>query len=114
MERMLYQEVRSYSHDEVRDALERPDSDGLHVVVIGVALYDPDPDFVEELCLNLSRHANEFVRGNAIRGFGHLARRAGTLKSQRIKSIVDSVGMHGLRSTISNIFYTGRLTFPQT
>ncbi|HEY1083642.1 MAG TPA: hypothetical protein VGE29_15380 [Prosthecobacter sp.] len=43
--------------------------------VIGAALYWNNRNAIEALCSTLSRHPHEEVRGNAILGFGHIARR---------------------------------------
>jgi hypothetical protein len=60
---------------QVEEALRRDRPDEVKRVVIGLALHSMDGAFVEQLCRRLATHGNEEVRGNAILGFGHLARR---------------------------------------
>ncbi|KAB2909368.1 MAG: hypothetical protein F9K40_03865 [Kofleriaceae bacterium] len=67
------------SHDEferMRNANARSE---LHRAIISLALTDADRAYVESACIDLSQHRDEFVRGNAILAFGHLARRFGEL-----------------------------------
>ena len=85
-------ELRYVKHDEptvarVREALQRNEPDEVKRVVIGIALHSGDRDFAEQLCRSLATHEHEEVRGNAILGFGHLARRFRTL-SPEAKSII--------------------------
>lgn len=85
----FYTEVREFSQEEALASLCRDLPDELHVVVIGVALYERQAEFAEQFCHRLVDHGNETVRGNAILGFGHLARRFGNLESARIKWLVE-------------------------
>lgn len=48
-------------------------------VPISVSLYDQNPRWALLVCLGLSGHAHPEVRGYAILGIGHLARRFGKL-----------------------------------
>lgn len=48
-------------------------------MVIAAALYEDDFDTAYGACVQLSSHPDEVVRGNAILGFGHLARLFGRL-----------------------------------
>ncbi len=77
-EERLYNAPRRVSHAEF-ETMCRADSEELSRVIVGLALADADGSFVERACLRLSTHDDEFVRGNAILGFGHLARRFGAL-----------------------------------
>lgn len=63
------------SEDNVAAALEKNDPQELHSLVIGVALYAPDFEWAQNICIRLATHDDPFVRGNAVLGFGHLARR---------------------------------------
>jgi hypothetical protein len=48
-------------------------------MIIAAALYEDDFDTAYGACVQLSSHPDEVVRGNAILGFGHLARLFGRL-----------------------------------
>jgi hypothetical protein len=51
-------------------------------ILVAVALHEADLGWAQEYCLSLASHPNENVRGNAILGFGHLARRFGQLTAE--------------------------------
>jgi hypothetical protein len=85
-----YEEIRGYTQLEALDALQRGDADELRVVVIGIALHHHDPVFAEQFCFQLATHDNDVVRGNAVLGFGHLARRFGELSIDGVKRLVEA------------------------
>lgn len=60
-------------------AIEDDDVDRLRTLIVGAALHEANFDAVYEACVELSRHTDDEVRGNAVLGFGHLARRFGRL-----------------------------------
>jgi hypothetical protein len=77
----------------VEDALERDDPIELMDVAFEIALEAAEREWAQSCCIQLSRHRNAQVRGNAVAAFGHLARRFGRLDSQRVRRIVD-VALH--------------------
>jgi hypothetical protein len=77
----------------VEDALERDDPIELMDVALDIALEAEERDWAQSCCIQLSRHRNAQVRGNAVAAFGHLARRFGRLDPQRVRRIVD-VALH--------------------
>ena len=87
--------VETVPSDEMRSAratdaaaMARNDPDELRRLAIGIALHGDDPDWAQQVCVQLSSHANANVRGNAILGFGHLARRFGALDMAAIGPLV--------------------------
>lgn len=86
-----YEDPANYSEAEAEAALVRNDAQELQTVVIGIALYHSNLVFAERFCLKLSAHQDEGVRGNAVLGFGHLARRFGRLQNaDHVKEIIVS------------------------
>lgn len=77
-----FEEAASYSHDDVRAALRRDGAQELRQVVVAVALNDASYPFALELCVRLASHRDSTVRGNALLGFGHLARRFGEISDE--------------------------------
>ena len=71
-------------------ALERDDPVELMDWILELAAEGGDRALAENCCARLARHRNAMVRGNAMLGFGHLARRFGRLDAQRIKRLVDT------------------------
>jgi len=59
---------------EINSAILRDDSERLVYAALSAAFYDDDPEWVQNVCVRLAEHPNANVRGNAIEGFGHVAR----------------------------------------
>ena len=58
----------------LREVINANDVDKLGRMIIGAALHEKDFGFVQRVCIELSSHSDEIVRGNAVLGLGHLAR----------------------------------------
>jgi len=69
--------------------LERDDPVELMDWIVELASESADRDLAESCCARLARHRNAMVRGNAMLGFGHLARRFGRLDAHRVKRLVE-------------------------
>jgi len=85
-----YESIKNYSKTEIEKALANNDVDKLLFIVLSVALYSDDFEFAENFCIQLSNHEHFNVRGNAILGFGHLARIHGKLNENKIKPIIEN------------------------
>ena len=73
----------------VEEALVRDDPEELIIVPIAISLYaTPDCSWSESVCVRLANHSNANVRGNAILGFGHLARICGKLDRKTVKPLI--------------------------
>ncbi|MBL8626964.1 MAG: hypothetical protein JNK64_37090 [Myxococcales bacterium] len=55
-------------------AIARDDVAYLQTGIVAAALNEADYEAAHRMCVTLSGHRDEYVRGNAILGFGHLAR----------------------------------------
>jgi HEAT repeat protein len=55
-----------------------------------VALACPDQTAAQDVCLRLSRHAHNKVRGNAVMSLGYLGRRFRRLDEQAVKPLIES------------------------
>jgi hypothetical protein len=53
-----------------------------------IALEADDREWAQSCLIQLARHRDAEVRGNALEGFGHLARRFGRLDPGRVRRIV--------------------------
>ena len=73
--------------------LERDDPVELMDWILEFASESEDRELAENCCVRLARHRNAMIRGNAMLGFGHLARRFGRLDAHRVKRLVDT-GLH--------------------
>lgn len=76
-------------HADIEASLEVDDPIELMDLIVEVALDESDRSFAENCCVRLARHRNAMVRGNAVLGFGHLARRFGQLDGRRVHRLVD-------------------------
>jgi hypothetical protein len=74
---------------EVEDAIERDDPIELMDVVLQVANDSSEREWAQSCCVQLARHRSEHVRGNAVAGLGHLARRFGQLDPQAARRRVE-------------------------
>jgi len=75
--------------DTFEAALERDDPIELQGLILEVAHEACDREWAEVCCAQLSRHRNANVRGNALRGLGHLARRFGRLDRRRVQRLIE-------------------------
>jgi hypothetical protein len=73
---MKYENIPELSRAEVEEAL-RNNSEDLSLAVLSAVLFSDDCEWVESVCIRAASHGEPKVKGNAILGFGHLARRSG-------------------------------------
>ena len=74
-------------------ALLRDDPFELQELIAEIALTSDARVWAECCCAQLTKHRNAEVRGNALRGFGHLARRFGILDPNRVRPLIEN-GLH--------------------
>src|SRR5262245_2619024 len=74
-------------HAGVEAAIERDDAPELRELVLEIALEAENREWAQSCLIQLARHRDAEVRGNAMLGFGHLARRFGRLEP-RVRRIV--------------------------
>ncbi len=87
---MKYQEIEKLSAAEVEAAILRNNAVELSTAVLSAALYADDAEWAQVVCEGLAAHPNENVRGNAILGFGHIARSNGRLTESRVKPLIEA------------------------
>lgn len=86
---MRYESIPERTPHQADEALGRDDVDELRTVGLAAALNWDDLEAAEALCLRLAAYHDPTVRGNAVLGLGHLARRFGTLSAPSI-GVVES------------------------
>lgn len=69
-----YEAIAPVTERELQEALARNAPDELQLVALAVALHEPDADRAFATCARLAEHPDLGVRGNAMLGFGHIAR----------------------------------------
>lgn len=73
-----YVTPRTPSGDELAAALDADDVEALREMVVAVTALGDDAEQATALVRRLVSHHDEFVRGNAVLGVGHIARRFGS------------------------------------
>ena|SRR5689334_3523268 len=86
--RLTYVETGPWNRADVEQALLSDDIGALLVAVIAVAMHDDDWHYAQDLCVRLSSHPHFNVRGNAVLGFGHIARVHGRLDRAVVQPII--------------------------
>ncbi len=87
--RLQYDSVELWTHELIERAVVENDPDVLLRVVIGVSMHEENQQYAEALCIRLSSHPHFNVRGNAILGFGHIARVHGKLNREVVYPIIE-------------------------
>jgi hypothetical protein len=79
-----------WTKEGVEKVLAQGEPDDLIYIPIIVSLSPPDCEWAEALCVRLSTHSHFNVRGNAILGFGHLARVCRHLNEAIVKPLIQA------------------------
>src|SRR5215510_12826317 len=87
---MKYELIPEMSVEDVEAAIERNQPDELLLAVLAAALYGVDRAWAQGVCCRLAAHEHFNVRGNAILGFGHLARIHGRLDRLVVVPIIEA------------------------
>ena len=85
---LRYEAVEFLGREAAEAAIRRDVAAELLYVPLQVSLHATDPAWAEEICVRLAAHRVPNVRGNAVLGFGHLARRFGKLDRARVEPLV--------------------------
>jgi hypothetical protein len=85
-----YQEPSRLTVEYVEDAIARDDPGELPGVPISVSLCHDSLEWSQTVCVRLSSHRDATVRGNAILGFGHLARRFRRLDEDMVRPVIEN------------------------
>lgn len=84
---------------KIEAAIARNDPQELLYVPILVSLDPPDCAWSEAICTRLASHTDPWVRGNAILGFGHLARMCGAVDEEKVRPFIET----GLADTHAHV-----------
>jgi hypothetical protein len=81
--------IEPVSREEAERAVTSADREALSRIVLAVALHD-ERSWAEGFCEQLARHPDTGVRGSALLGFGHLARRFRKLDIERVQPLLEA------------------------
>jgi hypothetical protein len=85
---MRYDDIPILTKEEILEALHEADPEELKTIALSAALGMDDWQWAQAVCLQLATHPEPGVRGNAILGFGHLARRHRRLDRDRVEPAI--------------------------
>src|SRR5690349_17057152 len=85
-----YEEIPKWSHEQVEQALRDDNPEALRYAAVAISMYDRDWRYAQDLCVRLSSHPHVNVRGNAVLGFGHIARVHGQLDRALVQPIIEA------------------------
>ncbi len=94
-----FQDLSSFTAEDVRAAILRNDGNELPLVPLTVAMLSPDLGPAMDVCIELAASENAAVRGNALISLGHLARRFRSLDEARVRPIIEA-GLGDQDSTV--------------
>jgi hypothetical protein len=86
---LKYEPIPVFTRTEVEVAIQRDDPQELLYAVLSAALHAEDQEWAQDVCLRLAFHPHSNVRGNAILGFGHIARVHRYLDRARVQPIIE-------------------------
>ena len=82
-----YEAIAPVTERQLQEALARNVPEELQLVVLAVALHESDAERAFATCARLADHPDFGVRGNAMLGFGHIARRHRRLDERALPMI---------------------------
>jgi len=85
---MIYEDVPAMTREDVDSALRSGSADRMAIAILSIALHDRELEFAQSLCLRYCATKHSVVRGVAILGIGHLARRFGRVDQTKVEPIV--------------------------
>lgn len=107
-----------WCEEDVEAVLRRGDPAELLYAPIVVSMDPPDCAWAQDVCVRLAGHPDPNVRGNAILGFGHLARTCRKLEEAVVRPLVEAalrdpqayVAGHA-RDTVGDLVHSLRWSF---
>lgn len=90
IKRPLTKRPDTWDIEDMESCISRNDPAELLYVPIWVSMDPPGRIWAEQVCVRLSSHSDSVVRGNAIEGFGHLARIYRYLNQRVVQPIIET------------------------
>jgi hypothetical protein len=85
---VLYEDLPELSRESALEVIATGSEEERVRAVLSVALFDPDWEFAQGVCLSLVDDGSHAVRMAAILGFSHIARIHGRLDVDRVKPVL--------------------------
>lgn len=87
---MMYSEPAKFSKADVEYAILNDQIERLIEMTIAVSMYSEESLWAESVCFRLATHNDWNVRGNAILGFGHIARVHGKIERIEARQLINA------------------------
>ncbi len=89
MTRLIYDDVHTneFSDADVWHAIKHDDTEALKLIPIKLGFCHPNWKFTQDVSVQLSAHADDIVRGNALKGFAYTAMNHGKLEKNIVKAV---------------------------
>ena len=87
---MRYEPIEPMTHEDAERAAASADAEVVLRAVLSVALHGEELARAEAFCERFARHPDPGVRGSALLGFGHLARRFRELDAARVQPLLEA------------------------
>ena len=84
-----FQDLASFTAEDIEAAIARNASDEIPYVPLTVALLADDGAAAMQVCVKLARHVDPQVRANALISLGHIARRFRSLDEAAVKPLIE-------------------------
>lgn len=85
-----YEPIEPVSRQDAKRAATSAEAEVLLRTILAVALHDDDLAWAQAFCERFVRHLDPRVRGSALLGFGHLARRFRKLDAMRVQPLLEA------------------------
>ena len=86
---LKYVEIPEWSDAEIQAVIERDDPHQLRYVPLAASMFPSSRVHAEQICLRFATHPDPSVRGNAMEGFGHIARIFRSLNKRLIEPVIE-------------------------
>ena len=85
---MKYQDLPETTIRAAAELLESGAQEDAASAIVSVSLHNSDRAAIETLLLRAAASTSPLIRGNALVGFGHVARRFGSLDRQAVEPLI--------------------------
>jgi len=85
---MKYETIEPMSRAQVDEIIAWNDLERLRLVPVALGLHCEDLNWAIGKCIDLARHSDPIVRGNALLSFGHFARRFGSAHRKLVEPLI--------------------------
>ena len=87
---LKYEKLPEWSDAEIQAVIARGDPRELLYVPLVASMFPSSRVHAEQICLRFASHPDPSVRGNALEGFGHIARLYRSLNKRLIEPVMEA------------------------